>query len=102
MNRMLKVFCCLLGLAVAAFALTASANGIPKPPFSVRMSVPPGQTTAPFIVQAQITNESILLLQSLTLSASGVTIIGVNKAADTFALLPSFPPVALPPGPAYC
>jgi hypothetical protein len=91
-----KLLCCLVGLAVAAFALTASATGFPKP-FSLQVSVPPNQTTAPFIVQAQITNESILPFQSLNLFVvSGATIVGVSKEVDTFALLPHFS-LPLPP-----
>lgn len=90
MSLMRKLLCCLVWLAAAALALPASATGFSKP-FSLRVSVPPGQTTAPFIVQAQITNESILPFQSLNVFVvSGATIVGVNKEVDTFALFPHF------------
>lgn len=81
------MFCILTAVLFAAFALPASATGFPKP-YRVEMSVPPGQTTPPFTVQAKITNESIFPLQSLNLFVSGVTIVGVNNAVDTFPLFP--------------
>jgi hypothetical protein len=88
-NNICKVLCVLTALVLATFALPASANGFPKP-YKVQISVPPGQTTAPFTIQAKITNESLLPIQSLNLFVSGVTIVGVSNAVDTFQFFPHF------------
>lgn len=82
MNSMRKIFCILMATVLAAFALPGVAGDNGKKLYSLQMSVPPAQTTAPFTVSATITNEGNSTISSFKLYVSGLTIVGVNQPAS--------------------
>jgi len=81
MNGMRKAIGLLMVIAFTAFALPSVA-GNDKKMYSLQMSVPPGQTTAPFTVKAKITNEGNSSIHSFNLFVAGVTVVGVDRLDD--------------------
>ena len=81
MNSMRKIVVFSMALMLAAFTLPSAAdNG--KKLYSLNMSVPPGQTTAPFTVKATIKNEGNSSIHSFNLFVTGVTVVGVTRQED--------------------
>jgi hypothetical protein len=78
MNHVRKLLCCLLGLAMAAVALSAVA-GNDKKQFNINMQIvtaPPA--LAPFTVSAMVTNEGNSTINSVNLFVGGMTVVGVG------------------------
>jgi hypothetical protein len=81
--NMRKIYGCLALMLLVAFALPAAADGDKgKKQYSLQMSVPPGQTAAPFTVKAKIKNEGNSSIHSFNLLVGGVTVVGVAKLDD--------------------
>ena len=68
-------------LALVVLALPATAAN-DKKQYSLTMSVPSDQTTAPFTVNATIKNEGNSTISSFKLFVTGVTIVGVNPPSS--------------------
>lgn len=79
MNRMHKVICCLLGLALAVFALPSVA-GNDKKLYSLDMEIV--SAAPPFSVSATVTNKGNSTINSFQLFVSGMTVTGVTQPGN--------------------
>lgn len=80
MNGLRNILCIATAMLLVSVASSVLAdNG--KKQFSLVMSAPPGQTSAPFTVTATVTNEGNSTINSFILSVTGMTIVAVNPPA---------------------
>ncbi len=88
MNHIRKVLCFLTALVLAtlafpSFAADDDADWWKQYDLDMDIvSAPPARTSPPFIVSAKIRNNGLLPIGSFTLSATGLTIVGVSPPAN--------------------